>query len=154
MSGRVEFDGERQKAVLLKLQHRAGLDGTEAAHRVGYSYPQALRYFRGQTPIRPDQYAQFAAAYDIRVEDLAAELAGVDVFPDLRNVAPGDQPDRWTFRAALRGHIPESDIDELADYWEGRPMVNQQSAVQGILQMAESQRRRNTADHLDTTRAV
>ena len=88
MSGRVEFDGARQRAVLLKLAHRAGVDGTEAAHRVGFSYPQARRYFLGQTPLRPDQYERFARAYGIAVEDLAAELAGVDVFPDLRNVSP------------------------------------------------------------------
>ncbi len=140
MSGRVEFDGVRQRAVCAKLQHRAGLDGTEAATRIGYSYPQALRYFRGQTPIRPDQYAQFAAAYGVRVEDFAAELAGVDVYPDLRNVPPAEQPDRWTFRDALHGHIPDWLIEKLAPEWEGKPLVNQQSAVEAILEMAAEQR--------------
>lgn len=150
MAGRIEFDGARQRYVLSKLQYRAGLDGTEAARRIGFSYPQAMRYAHGQTPIRPDQYATFAAAYGVRVEDFAAELAGVNVFEDLRDMAPIDQSDRWSFRAALHGKIPDWLIDELAEEWEGRPVVNQRAAVQGILQMAESQRRRNTSDTLQT----
>lgn len=137
MAGRVEFDGVRQRTVIGKLQHRAGLDGTEAARRVGFSYPQAMRYFWGKTPIRPDQYEVFARAYGISAADLAAELSGVDVYPDLRNVAPRDQPPPWTFRNALRGHIPESLIERYAPTWEGRPLVNQQSAVEAILEMAE-----------------
>lgn len=140
MSGRVEFDGARQRAVLSKLQFRAGLDGTEAARRIGFSYPQAMRYAHGQTPIRPDQYATFAAAYGISEVDLAAELAGVDVFEDLRNVAPVSQSDRWSFRAALRGHIPESLIDQMAPRWESRPIIDQQAAVEAILEMAQELR--------------
>ena len=140
MAGRKEFDGERQKAVLAKLQHRAGLDGTAAAVRVGFSYPQALRYFNGKTPLRPDQYETFARAYGISAVDLAAELSGVDVFPDLRDVAPADHADGWTFRGALRGQIPEYLIDQLAETWEGRPLINQKSAAEGILEMAAEMR--------------
>lgn len=145
MAGRVEFDGERQKAVLLKLQHRAGLDGTAAATRVGFSYPQALRYFNGKTPLRPDQYETFARAYGISAVDLAAELSGVDVFPDLRNVAPSQQTATWSFRDALRGHIPEWLIDRYAPTWEGRPLVNQMAAVEAMIEMAGELRDENTA---------
>ena len=136
MAGRIEFDGARQRLVLSKLQHRAGLEATDAAAAVGFSYPNYKRYAWGKTPIRPDQYAAFARVYGINPADLAAELSGVDVYPDLREIAPRDQPETWTFRGALRGHVPESLIERYAPDWEGRPLINQQAAVEAMLQMA------------------
>ena len=148
MAGREPFDGRRQKAVLEKLQFWAGIDDTEAAHRIRFSYPQARRYFGGETPVRPDQYERFAQAYGVLVEDLAAELAGVDVYPDLRNVSPADQPTAWTFRSALRGHLPEHLIERYAPTYEGRPLINQMAAVEAFKQMAAEIRDENTPDHL------
>ena len=153
MTGRIEFDGERQRAVLSKLQYRAGLDATEAATRVDFSYPQYLRYARGKTPLRPDQYDLFAVAFGVPVVDLAAELSGVDVYPDLRGIAPADQPEGWTFRDALRGHLPESLIDRYAPIWEGRPLVNQMSAAEAMIEMAAELRSENTPAHLRSSDA-
>lgn len=146
MAGRVEFDGARQRLVLSKLQHRAGLEATDAAAAVGFSYPNYKRYAWGKTPIRPDQYEQFARVYGIAASDLAAELSGVDIYPDLREIAPRDQPENWTFRAALRGHITEDLIERYAPDWEGKPILNQMAAVEAFKQMASDLRDMNTAD--------
>lgn len=143
------FDGRRQRAVIRKLQRNAGLEATDLAQAVGLSYPQLLRYAYGKVPIRSYQIPMFAQAFKITPLDLAVELGGQDVYED--QVEHPNIP-AWTFRAALRGHIPESLIDELADEWEGEPIINQRAAVRGILALAESQRKRATA-HLDT-RAV
>lgn len=136
MTARDAFDGGRQRVVLSKLQRRAGLSATEVARDVDLSYPQYLRYVWGKLPIRSDQVERFAAAYGVTPLDLAAELSGVDVYPpEPSEPQPEPQP-VWTFRTALRGHITESLINELAEEWEGRPLLNQQAAVDAIKQMA------------------
>jgi transcriptional regulator with XRE-family HTH domain len=50
--------------------------------------------------------------------------------PDIE-VPPG-----WTLRDALRGVIPEADLDEQVAYWERFPIENQYAAVAGILRAA------------------
>lgn len=140
------FNGMRQRVVIRKLQRNAGLEATDLAAAVGLSYPQLLRYAYGKVPIRSYQIPAFAQAFGITPLDLAAELGGVDLYDD--QVENPDSP-VWNFRDALRGHIPESLIDELADEWEGEPITNQRAAVRGILALAESQRKRTTP-HLDT----
>lgn len=133
------FDGARQRAVLRKLQRNAGLEASDVAVGVGLSYPQWMRYAHGKVPIRSYQLPGFAKVLGVTALDLAVELGGVDLYEDLTN-SPDVTP--WTFRDALKGHIPEWLIEQLADEWEGRPLINQQSAVMGILQMAERQRER------------
>lgn len=126
MTERQSFDGSRQRAVLLKLRLRAGREITDLARDVGLSYPQLLRYTSGKTPLRSDHIAAFARAYGVDPVDLSAELAGQDVYPP---TPPAPDTADWSFRDALRqGGIPESYIDALAREWEGRPVVNQQSA--------------------------
>ena len=139
MTDLTAFDGKRQRAVIRKLQRNAGLEATDLAQAVGLSYPQLLRYAYGKVPIRSYQLPLFARALGITPLDLAAELSGQDVFGD-----QAENPDSkvWTFRAALHGIIPDWLIDELADEWEGRPLVNQMSAAEGIVQMAEKRRAR------------
>lgn len=132
------FDGQRQRAVLRKLTRNAGLEATDLAQAVGLSYPQLLRYVYGKVPLRSYQLPVFANAFGVDPLDLAAELGGQDILED--QLADPDKP-VWSFRDALRrGGIPESYIDALAREWEGRPVVNQQSAVEGILWLAERRR--------------
>lgn len=141
MTERRAFDGTRQRAVLRKLQRRAALAATEFAEAAGISYPQLQRYKSGQSPLGPDRLAAFARALNVSVVDLAAELAGHDVFEDVPETRPMNE---WSFRDALRGHIPEDLIERLAPTWEGRPLLNQQAAVEAILEMAEEARVNNT----------
>lgn len=144
------FDGMRQRAVIRKLQRNAGLEATDLATAVGLSYPQLLRYAYGKVPLRSYQIPLFAQAFGISALDLAAELGGQDVYDDQT-----EQPDRdaWTFRAALRGHIPERMIEQLAQTWEGRPLVNQMAAVEAIIEMAQEIRDENTAPGLHSPSA-
>lgn len=111
MTAREAFDGDRQSAVLSKLQRRAGKSATSVARDIDLSYPQYLRYAWGKLPIRSDQMERFAAAYGVAPLDLAAELSGVDVYPPY----PEPNESDWTFRTALRGHITEDLIEELVE---------------------------------------
>lgn len=137
MVERQAFDGMRQRSVLAKLQKNTGKEATEVARAVGLSYPQYLRYAWGKVPIRTDQIDAFAEVYQVDPLDLAAELFGVDLYAD---ETKRDADPRWTFRGELHGKIPEELIDELAEDWEGKPILNQMAAARGILQLAEKRR--------------
>jgi hypothetical protein len=134
---REAFDGDRQREVLTKLQTRSGYEATELSHRVGLSYPQYLRYVWGKLPLRADQLPAFARAYGVSPIDLAAEIAGQDVYATM---PPNEPAPEWTFRTALRGHLPEDMIDRLAATWEGRPILNQQAAAEALIEMAQEYR--------------
>jgi len=133
----------QQGKRLQRLRETRGLSRPLLADRLGFKNSQTYElYERGVSVIRFDQVPMWAAAFDVSYEDFLSMVIGEE------NPADG-----WTFRDALRGHIPEYLIDELADEWEGEPMANQRAAVRGILALAESQRKRATS-HLDTSRAV
>lgn len=148
MTGHAAFNGQRQRVVIRKLQRNAGMEATDLAQAVGLSYPQLLRYAYGKVPIRTFQLPVFAKAFGIDPLDFAAELGGENIYEDQ---ASDPTVQGWSFRTALRGHIPEDLIAELAETWEGRPLINQMSAVEGILRMAERQRRDATSPHAKTT---
>lgn len=135
------FDAMRQRAVIRKLQRNAGLEATDLAQAVGLSYPQLLRYAYGKVPIRSHQIPLFAQAFGIAPIDLAAELGGQDLYEDL---AEHPNIEVWSFRSALRGHLPESLIDQYAPTWEGRPLINQMAAVEAFIEMAGELREENT----------
>ena len=137
MTDPLAFDGKRQRAVIRKLARNAGLEQTELAQAVGLSYPQLLRYAYGKVPLRTFQLAAFARAFGVDPLDLAAELGGADVFED-QTVNP-DRP-VWNFRDALRCHLTEDLIEQLAPQWEGRPITHQQAAVEAFKAMAAQAR--------------
>lgn len=141
MTDRDAFDGKRQRAVIRKLQRNAGLEATDLAQAVGLSYPQLLRYAYGKVPLRSFQIPVFARAFGVDPLDLAAELGGYDLYED-QTMRPETDP--WSFRKALRGRVPDDLIERLAPTWEGRPLLNQQAAVEAILEMAEEARVNNT----------
>ncbi len=150
MVGRTAFNGDRQRVVLSKLQKRSGMGATEVARAVGLSYPQYLKYAWGKVPLRSDQLATFAAVYGVDPLDLSAELNGADIYAEMQSDQPAEV---WTFRDALRGHLPESLIDRYAPIWEGRPLVNQMSAAEAMIEMAEELRTENTPAHLRSSDA-
>ena len=125
----------RQGARLLALRQSRGWSKPDLALRLDlestYSYS---RYERGETVIRFDQVPKWAAAFEMSIVDFSAY-----VFGD----APLDQD--WSFRAALRGILTESVIDELAPRWERESIINQRAAVQGILEILELERKAATA---------
>jgi hypothetical protein len=85
------------------------------------------RYETGQTELRVNQIVPFARAYGIAPRELS-EALGLLIDGDLGG---------WSFREALRGHLPEDLIDDLAPEHEGEPLADQQAAVRGYLRMAE-----------------
>lgn len=115
----------RQGARILALRQSRGWKKPDLASRLDlestYSYS---RYERGETVIRFDQVPKWAAAFEMSIVDFSAY-----VFGD----APLDQD--WSFRDALRGHVPESLINELAQRWERESVINQRAAVDGILEL-------------------
>ena len=138
MTDRPDYDRRRQRTVLTKLRKNAGMEIQDVALAVRLSYPQTVRYLDGRTPLHSFRIATFAKAFGVDPLDLAAELGGQDILED--QLADPDKP-VWSFRDALRqGGIPEPYIDALAREWEGRPVVNQQSAVERILWLAERRR--------------
>lgn len=139
MTARTREQGRR----LRQLREQRNLSKPLLAARLGFGSTQTLDlYERGVSIIRLDRVHDWAEAFEMSREDFVETV-----------LADDPTADGWNFRdALLRGGIPVDLIDDLANYWEGRPLINQQSAVRGILQMAESQRRRATP-HLDT-RAV
>lgn len=141
MTDRSAFDGARQRAVIRKLQRNAGLEATDLAQAVNLSYPQLRRYAYGKVPLRSFQIPLFAKAFGVDPLDLAAELGGYEIHED--RVSNPDAPE-WTFRDALRGHVPEDMIEKMAPTWEGRPLLSQRDAVEAILEMAEELRRDRT----------
>ena len=124
----------RQGRRLAALRMRLGLSKPLVADRLSFSATQTLDlYERGVSVIRLDQVERWAEAFGITADDF------------LEAVITDRQSGDWSFRAALRGRITEDLIDELAEEWEGRPILNQQAAVQAILQMAARLRDANTA---------
>jgi transcriptional regulator with XRE-family HTH domain len=120
----VEARAQGQRLRLLREQR--GLSKSLLASRLGFGSTQSLDlYERGISVIRLDRLTLWAEAFELSVEDFVSTVIG----------AAAEEPG-WTFRNALRGHIPESLIEQLAATWEGRPLVNQQAAVEAILEMA------------------
>lgn len=122
----------REQGRRLKLLREArGISKPLLADRLGFHSTQTLElYERGVSVIRADRMGAWADAFEMSL-------------PDFIDVVMGEgNPSEvgWTFRAALYGQIPEHLIDELAEYWEGRPIVNQRAAAEGILQLAAKRR--------------
>ena len=137
MTDRPDYDRRRQRAVLTKLRRNAGLEIDDVAKAVDLSYPQTVRYLDGRTPLHSFRVVTFARAFGVDPLDLAAELGGADVFED-QTVNP-DRP-VWNFRDALRCHLTEDLIEQLAPQWEGRPITHQQAAVEAFKAMAAQAR--------------
>lgn len=125
--------GAAEKVALKKDKKQTR---TKLAADLDLGYDQYLRYVNGTTPLRVEQIVSFARAYGITPFELSHRLGLTD--DDER------APVNW-FRDALRSWIPEGDIDELAEEWEGRPWTNQRSAVEAIKAMAAKMRRDATA---------
>ena len=141
MTDRPDYDRRRQRAVLTKLRKNAGLEIDDVAKAVGLSYPQVVRYLDGRTPLHSFRIVTFAKALGVDPLDLAAELNGTDVIEDTL-IDPGKPV--WNFRDALRGRIPESLIEELAQRWERESVINQRAAVDGILELVALERKAAT----------
>ena len=136
VTARTREQGDR----LRKLRLHLGISKPELCARLGFGTTQTLDlYERGVSIIRVDRIEAWAEAFEMNREDFIEAVMG-----------KGDITESWSFRAALHGHIPDWLIDELAEEWEGRPVINQKAAAKAVLQMAESQRRRNTPDTLQT----
>ena len=132
---RTRQQGQRLKA----LRESLNLSKPLLCSRLGFGSTQSYDlYERGTSVIRIDRVVEWAEAFGMTAEDFTAHV-----------INGREYDSAWTFRNALRGHIPEDLIDELAADWEGRPVLNQQAAVKGILQMAERQRT-NATRGLDT----
>jgi transcriptional regulator with XRE-family HTH domain len=124
---------EQGKRIRLLREHLR-IPKSVLCAELGFSSTQSLDlYERGISAIRVDRADAWAEAFKMSREDFLATLLG--------NLKPW-QP--WTFRSALRGRIPESLIERYAPTWEGRPLINQQAAVEAILEMAEEIRDENT----------
>lgn len=131
-----------QGTRLRRLREHSGLSKSALSSELGFGTTQAYDlYERGASIIRLDRVDVWANAFKMSRENFIATLLG-----DLEPWNP------WSFRDALRGSIPESDIEEMAPRWEGQPILNQQSAVEAILQMAFEQRRDATKTSRETNR--
>lgn len=103
--------------------------------RLGFGSTQTYDlYERGVSIIRMDRVEVWAEAFNMTREDFIEAVLG-----DGDPAAGG-----WTFREALRGHIPEYLIERYAPDWEGRPLLNQMAAVEAMKQMAGEIRLENT----------
>lgn len=124
---------KEQGLRLKRLRETRGISKPMLANRLGFGSTQTLDlYERGVSIVRIDRVDTWAEAFDMKPQDFAEAIWG--------SGDPG--ADGWTFRGALHGIIPEWLIDELAEEWEGRPLINQRSAVEGIIQMAAKRRER------------
>lgn len=122
---RIKQQGQRLK----KLREQRQLSKSLLSSRLGFATTQAYDlYERGASIIRLDRLGVWAEAFEIPYEDFVAIVRGEI-----------DPADGWTFRDALRGdgRIPEWLINDLAQDWEGKPILNQRAAARGILQLAE-----------------
>lgn len=70
--------GERQARVLQALERAAGRRRAEIVAGLPLEHDQYRRYLRGDTPLRWDQIATFAAAYGVSTEHVARELGLID----------------------------------------------------------------------------
>lgn len=111
VSERPRFDGQQQREALTTLQRGSGKDATTVAQEVHLSYPQYNRYLWGRIPLRVDQFESFAKAYGVTPRDLVDRILS----------------DPWTMRDALRGHVPESDIDRFVAEHEDDSIENQKA---------------------------
>jgi transcriptional regulator with XRE-family HTH domain len=119
-----------QGARLRRLREYRDMSKSELSSRLGFGTTQAYDlYERGASIIRLDRIDTWAAAFEMPREDFLGTLNG-----SLEPWVP------WTFRGALHGIIPDDLIDQLAEQWEGKPLLNQQAAARGILQLAEARR--------------
>jgi transcriptional regulator with XRE-family HTH domain len=91
----VEARAQGQRLRLLREQR--GLSKSLLASRLGFGSTQSLDlYERGISVIRLDRLTLWAEAFELSVEDFVSTVIG----------AAAEEPG-WTFRNALRGHIPE-----------------------------------------------
>lgn len=132
MTRRMDFDSSHQQDVLTRFRVKSGRNRTQVAALIPMDHDTYRRYENGQTELRVSQVPAFAHALGIPVSVLLDALITQEV------------PGGWTFRDALLGRIPEDQIDELAEHWEGKPLLNQFSAAEAILQMATERRTRAT----------
>jgi hypothetical protein len=124
---RADFDGALQQDVLTRFRVKSGRNRTQVAAMIPMDHDTYRRYETGQTELRVSQVPAFARALLIEPSTLIEAL----------DLLETESSNGWTFRAALAGKLPDDLIDQLADEWEGKPLLNQQAAARGILQLAE-----------------
>lgn len=128
-TARTREQGQR----LRRLRERQGISKPLLCARLGFGSTQTYDlYERGVSALRMDRAAEWAEAFGILPEDF------------VHLVLHGGEDCDFSFREALKGHIPEDQIEELAPHWECKPIANQQAAVMAILEMAEIHRREST----------
>jgi transcriptional regulator with XRE-family HTH domain len=141
MKRRVEFDGTHQARALRgllswsqrALRTKSGKTLKDLAGELSMSPATLARYLNGTQPLGSEHFARFAEAFETSEAELIAAC-----FPALdAQVAPPPPPaDRpWTIRDALRGHIPEHLIDEIAEERGNDPLADQMAAVIDILRV-------------------
>lgn len=151
MKHRPSFDGTHQERALRSLlswsqralRTRSGKTLKDLADELDIAPATLARYLNGTTPLGSHQFAAFARAFETTEAELIAAC-----FPVLNVFQPSPQeivvPPGWNLRDALRGHIPESDIETLLAEWEWKPLENQYAAFPAILQLAERLRAERT----------
>jgi DNA-binding phage protein len=143
MPRRGAFDGSRQehalRALLVRepdgLKTRSGKTLTAVAEHVGLSYGQLWRYISGALPLRFDQVAVFAEAFETTEADL------------LRACFPSIAPAR-TLRAVLEAAgLDEDDIQEAESEVAGKNPSR--ASYRHIAEMLEARaiRRQNERQH-------
>lgn len=124
---RTREQGRRLRA----LREHLGISKPRLMDALGFGSSQSYDlYERGVSVIRLDRVPDWADAFGLPSATFLAVVMGELPVEDLT----------WSFREALRGQIPEDQIEELAREHEGAEIPDQRAAADSILRQASKRR--------------
>lgn len=117
----------QQGRRLSGLREHSGLSKGRLLDALGFRTTQAYDlYERGVSVIRMDRVPDWAAAFGLSETAFVAVLLG--------HLAPADA--YWSFRDALRGQIPDDQIEALVREHERESVTNQRAIAEILVRQA------------------
>lgn len=132
-------DRTRQQGHRLRtLRERTGVSKGKLMDALGFETSRAYDLYEdGKTVIRLDRVEEWAQAFGLPVVEFTGYLLGQRALEETI-------PDTWAMADALRGHIPQTDIPGFVAEHEGKTLLEQKAAAEGIVDSANRARSRAT----------